>query len=133
MENFPELRKVMGEKECDDFKNIMKKHNQESDEAKTALKHCFTKMLYAQLDQPSMIAEQLKSFYNRIESGVRGALSEETISVLESMKKHFPGDVGCLSPLYLNHMILEPGECCFYAAQELHAYLSGGMFFHLYK
>jgi mannose-6-phosphate isomerase len=33
--------------------------------------------------------------------------------------------VGCFAPLYLNHMVLEPGECCFYGTGELHAYLSG--------
>lgn len=42
------------------------------------------------------------------------------------MSVDFPGDVGVFSPLILNHMILKPGECCYYAAEELHAYLSGG-------
>ncbi|EYC01140.1 hypothetical protein Y032_0110g188 [Ancylostoma ceylanicum] len=41
------------------------------------------------------------------------------------MYDDFPGDVGIFSPLILNHMILKPGECCYYAAEELHAYLSG--------
>ncbi|KIH62713.1 hypothetical protein ANCDUO_07002 [Ancylostoma duodenale] len=41
------------------------------------------------------------------------------------MYEDFPGDVGIFSPLILNHMILKPGECCYYAAEELHAYLSG--------
>lgn len=44
---------------------------------------------------------------------------------MRRMRIDFPGDVGVFSPLYLNHMILEPGECCYYAAQELHAYISG--------
>ncbi|CAK5014801.1 unnamed protein product [Meloidogyne enterolobii] len=51
-------------------------------------------------------------------------LSRE-ISTLIKYFKRFPTDIGCLSPIYLNHIILEPGECVYYGAQELHAYLSG--------
>uniref|UniRef100_A0A914YUF5 mannose-6-phosphate isomerase n=1 Tax=Panagrolaimus superbus TaxID=310955 RepID=A0A914YUF5_9BILA len=126
LQAFPELRKVMGEQETEEFEKVIKNgHPQESKQAKAALRKCFKKMLYSQINSPTLVTEQLKSFYNRLESGIRGALIEETIPVLESMRKHFPGDVGCFSPLYLNHMILQPGECCFYAAEELHAYLSG--------
>ena len=46
--------------------------------------------------------------------------------MMKKMNVDFPGDVGVFSPLFLNHMILQPGECCYYAAEELHAYLSGG-------
>ena len=117
----------MGESECAEFERVIKSGvGQESEKAKAALRKCFTKMLYAQIDNHAFVVEQLKGFYKRIESGVRGALIEDTIPVLESMRKHFPEDVGCFSPLYLNHMILQPGQCCFYAAEELHAYLSGG-------
>ncbi|VDO83190.1 unnamed protein product [Heligmosomoides polygyrus] len=56
---------------------------------------------------------------------VRGCLSESTVKVIQKMSVDFPGDVGVFSPLILNHMILKPGECCYYAAEELHAYLSG--------
>uniref|UniRef100_A0A914Z077 Phosphomannose isomerase type I helical insertion domain-containing protein n=1 Tax=Panagrolaimus superbus TaxID=310955 RepID=A0A914Z077_9BILA len=116
----------MGETETKKFEEIIKNgSSQESKEAKEALKECFTKMLYSQINSPTLVSEQLKSFYERLKNGIRGALIEESIPVLESMNKTFPGDVGCFSPLYLNHMILEPGECCFYAAEELHAYLSG--------
>lgn len=56
---------------------------------------------------------------------VRGAVEPCTVDIMRRMRIDFPGDVGVFSPLYLNHMILEPGECCYYAAQELHAYISG--------
>ena len=38
----------------------------------------------------------------------------------------FPGDVGCLSIYFLNHVILQPGEAIFLAANLPHAYLRGG-------
>jgi len=37
----------------------------------------------------------------------------------------FPGDIGALAPLYLNLVLLEPGEALYLPAGELHAYLGG--------
>uniref|UniRef100_A0A7E4VTW0 mannose-6-phosphate isomerase n=1 Tax=Panagrellus redivivus TaxID=6233 RepID=A0A7E4VTW0_PANRE len=126
MEAFPELQVIMGEKESRAFiTHVEKGVSQESPILKKALRDCFAKMLNAQLETPELVEKLLATFYKRIDEGVRGALIEDTVPVLHSMRQHFPGDVGCFSPLYVNHMILQPGECCFYAAEELHAYLSG--------
>ena len=35
----------------------------------------------------------------------------------------FPGDVGCFVIYFLNHMILQPGEAMFLAANLPHVYL----------
>jgi mannose-6-phosphate isomerase len=37
----------------------------------------------------------------------------------------FPGDIGAILPLVLNHILLEPGQAAFIAPGELHAHLSG--------
>lgn len=37
----------------------------------------------------------------------------------------FPGDVGAVLPLVLNHVVLEPGQAAFIAPGELHAHLAG--------
>jgi len=37
----------------------------------------------------------------------------------------YPGDIGVLSPLYLNLVLLNPGEALYLPAGELHAYLEG--------
>jgi mannose-6-phosphate isomerase len=37
----------------------------------------------------------------------------------------FPGDVGAVLPLILNHVVLEPGQAAFIAPGELHAHLAG--------
>lgn len=37
----------------------------------------------------------------------------------------YPGDIGVLSPLFLNTICLNPGEAMFLPAGELHAYLEG--------
>jgi len=41
------------------------------------------------------------------------------------LRAKYPGDVGVLSPLYLNLVALAPGEALYLAAGELHAYLEG--------
>jgi mannose-6-phosphate isomerase len=39
--------------------------------------------------------------------------------------KHFPDDIGCVVALFLNHVVLAPGEAIFLAAGNLHAYVHG--------
>jgi mannose-6-phosphate isomerase len=41
------------------------------------------------------------------------------------MNESFPGDIGVVVALLLNHVTLEPGEALYLAAGNLHAYLSG--------
>lgn len=42
-----------------------------------------------------------------------------------SLNREYPGDIGILSPVILNPVLLEPGEAVFLAAGELHVYLHG--------
>ncbi len=44
---------------------------------------------------------------------------------LMELNREYPGDVGVLSPLFLNLVDLSPGEAIYVPAGELHAYLSG--------
>jgi mannose-6-phosphate isomerase len=37
----------------------------------------------------------------------------------------YPGDIGCLAPIMLNYVALEPGEALYVPPGELHAYLHG--------
>jgi len=39
--------------------------------------------------------------------------------------EQYPGDIGALAPLYLNLVLLAPGEALYLPAGELHAYLDG--------
>jgi mannose-6-phosphate isomerase len=41
------------------------------------------------------------------------------------LQRHYPGDIGVLSPLLLNLVELEPGQALFLDAGQLHAYLGG--------
>ena len=44
---------------------------------------------------------------------------------VRALDSEYPGDVGVLSPLFLNLLDLSPGEAIYVPAGELHAYLSG--------
>jgi mannose-6-phosphate isomerase len=41
------------------------------------------------------------------------------------LAQQFPGDPGAMSPLFLNYMLIAPGESFFMAANEPHAYVAG--------
>lgn len=56
--------------------------------------------------------------------GPSGSLRAEMESTVE-VGRAFPGDVGVVVALLLNHLRLEPGQALFLAAGNLHAYLGG--------
>lgn len=41
------------------------------------------------------------------------------------LAKQFPGDPGAMAPLFLNYLLIAPGESFFMAANEPHAYVAG--------
>uniref|UniRef100_A0A0K0DWK6 mannose-6-phosphate isomerase n=1 Tax=Strongyloides stercoralis TaxID=6248 RepID=A0A0K0DWK6_STRER len=128
MNAFPELKAVMGVTNADNFiKLFYQGYSQESRDLKKALAVGFKHMLLTQLNNPEIIKKNLESFINKLKLRLLNGsvLMEDTIKVILKMEQDFPGDVGCFALLYLNHIILEPGECCYYAAEEIHAYLSG--------
>lgn len=49
----------------------------------------------------------------------------ELRSVIRYLQNHHPGDAGCLFPIFLNHLLLDPGEAIFIADSVPHAYLKG--------
>lgn len=59
-----------------------------------------------------------------------GAAGKDTSSsngeLLLRLHSQYPGDIGCFSIYFLNHMFLEPGQAMFLGANEPHAYLNGG-------
>lgn len=59
-----------------------------------------------------------------------GAAGKDTSSsngdLLLRLHSQYPGDIGCFSIYFLNHMVLDPGQAMFLGANEPHAYLYGG-------
>jgi len=83
----------------------------------------------------------LKIFFNYIMSmgkGEQERLVGDVMSDIEKIKNpgnvfewikrlnlEYPGDIGVISPLFLNVVLLRPGEALYIPAGELHAYLEG--------
>lgn len=59
-----------------------------------------------------------------------GAAAKDTSSsngdLLLRLHSQYPGDIGCFSIFFLNHIMLEPGQAMFLGANEPHAYIYGG-------
>ncbi|VDK76999.1 unnamed protein product [Onchocerca ochengi] len=126
LEAFPELKHLMGEDTSHAFQILVRAEiNEECETLKFALAVCFKKFMKHAKDTADEVKSLLDSVLTKLICGIRGSLSEETVAVIQKMARDFPGDIGCFVPLLLNHIVLSPGECCYYAAQELHAYLSG--------
>uniref|UniRef100_A0A0R3RRL5 mannose-6-phosphate isomerase n=1 Tax=Elaeophora elaphi TaxID=1147741 RepID=A0A0R3RRL5_9BILA len=125
-EAFPELKYLMGEDTSQAFQILARAGvDEECETLKSALAVCFKNFMKHAKETADEMKTLLDSVLSRLSCGIRGSLSEETVAVIQKMSRDFPGDIGCFIPLLLNHIILSPGECCYYGAQELHAYLSG--------
>jgi mannose-6-phosphate isomerase len=58
-------------------------------------------------------------------SGRLGPGTETALRWTLRLMQTFPGDVGAITPLILNNVVLEPGQAAFVAPGELHAHLAG--------
>ncbi|KAL3099415.1 hypothetical protein niasHS_002870 [Heterodera schachtii] len=122
MKAFPELCLAMGKENCALFIAANESENSGFPDLSQLLKRCFSCMMK---QDKMFVRDIIDCLINRIKNGVHGCLTQETVNVLLNLYKRFPYDIACISPLILNHIILQPGECVFYGAQELHSYLSG--------
>ena len=83
-----------------------------------------TKFLVARLlDCPkNVVAIQLESLKKRLDAKPDCTEAEK---IILSLLDDYPEDVGALSPLFMNHVILQPGDALVVPPQEIHCYLSG--------
>ncbi|MGF1509885.1 MAG: mannose-6-phosphate isomerase, class I [Myxococcota bacterium] len=51
--------------------------------------------------------------------------SDPDLQSLRDIHAHHPGEAGCLAAVFLNQVVLEPGEALFLGPRRLHAYLEG--------
>ena len=72
-----------------------------------------------------LLAAASKGIAAALDSGLVPAGREEAFRWVLRIMEFFPGDVGAILPLVLNHVVLEPGQAAFIAPGELHAHLTG--------
>ena len=73
----------------------------------------------------SLLASAASRIAEALDAGRAPAESEASFRWVLKIMELFPGDVGAIMPLILNHEVLEPGQASFIAPGELHAHLSG--------
>jgi mannose-6-phosphate isomerase len=83
------------------------------------LKTFFNQLLTLSKTEQRSLIEQIMSH-----AGTKKNRSIETTWLI-NLHKHYPKDIGILSPFYLNLIELAPGQAIFLKAGVLHAYLRG--------
>jgi mannose-6-phosphate isomerase len=83
------------------------------------LKHFFNVIFKMDRSQQSLVVKESVSL-------VEGCTNEhQAFHLMAKLNREYPGDIGVLSPLFLNLVQLEPGEAIYLPAGELHTYLHG--------
>jgi mannose-6-phosphate isomerase len=75
--------------------------------------------------QARLLAAASGRIVSALDSGTVPRGHEESFRWVLRIMEIFPGDVGAILPLLLNHVVLEPGQAAFIAPGELHAHLAG--------
>jgi mannose-6-phosphate isomerase len=84
-----------------------------------ALRALFTRLMTLEPDEREAVLARALA-----EAAVRGP-EDPAWAWVERLHRRYPGDIGTLSPLYLNLITLAPEEALSLAAGELHTYLEG--------
>ena len=83
---------------------------------------------YALMTNPqptNLVLEIIENISERLEKNLDPKPLENLWKLIISIHNKYPGDVGVLSPLLINYVVLQPGEAMFLEAGTLHAYLKG--------
>lgn len=89
--------------------------NQQEEGIKGIIEDLFT----IKKEQQSLIIEKILRKVNEIET------PEPAFIWMRRLNNEYPGDIGVLSPLFLNIVSLKPSEALYITSGELHAYLEG--------
>ena len=129
IQTYPEFKAIL-EKEGQEFCSVVGKSHVDIVTLKSHLKSIFSKL--QNTPQPA-ITDAIQALTSRLKT--TKIPSSEPLSTLDSLllclDSQFPNDVGVFCALMLNYVFLEAGDAIFLAANEPHAYLSGGMMYKL--
>mmetsp|Transcript_41694 Transcript_41694/g.50764 ORF Transcript_41694/g.50764 Transcript_41694/m.50764 type:complete len:433 (+) Transcript_41694:33-1331(+) len=110
------------------LKVFMCPNNEESRRA--AMQEMFSSFMSCPKEESS---RQLKLLLNRLQDEQSSSTDPHAEHPWERkcshailrLAKQFPGDAGAMAPLFLNYLLIAPGESFFMAPNEPHAYVSG--------
>eukprot|EP00469_Lotharella_globosa_P012242 CAMPEP_0167788838 /NCGR_PEP_ID=MMETSP0111_2-20121227/10290_1 /TAXON_ID=91324 /ORGANISM="Lotharella globosa, Strain CCCM811" /LENGTH=484 /DNA_ID=CAMNT_0007680815 /DNA_START=12 /DNA_END=1467 /DNA_ORIENTATION=+ len=114
LRDYPEFTALVGEEVAKAY--IKATAGSDPDVLKAALKALFTAAMVA---DKATVEKQVTAMCKRLTD------KEPLNALILRLNKQYPLDVGVFCPLFLNYIILEPGEAMFLGANEPHAYLDG--------
>ncbi|KAI1319795.1 Mannose-6-phosphate isomerase [Mortierella claussenii] len=129
LDHWPELWALVGDKEAKDFQDAVTRSQSIEGvkgikEGRQALKVLYTAVMTA---EASKVKLELDHLISRLAQNAHGSTypAQSIEELLLRIHSQFPDDVGLFSLLFLNYVVLQPGQAIFLAANEPHAYLSG--------
>ncbi|CAN1805548.1 Mannose-6-phosphate isomerase 1 [Linum perenne] len=124
LRNTPEMLKLVNREDINQLLQVNDHdHDQEEDKVKSRLfKSIFTQLMSASKEITTKAVSTLKTRL-QTQSQVRKLTDKENLVL--KLEKQYPGDVGVISALFLNHVKLNPGQALYIGANEPHAYVCG--------
>lgn len=129
----PEFKTILGDS-ASVFQSTIRGKERTKDEEETkvnkaGLKSIFQSLMTTDEYQLKELAPKLvsraKSEGNKF-AGEHGG--SEFAALIERLNSQFSNDIGLFVAFFLNYIKLAPGEAMFLRANDIHAYLSGGMY-----
>lgn len=137
LSHVPSLRKLVGDRAAKEFEEAIRDHedSNSSDDVKRnkkALEAAFSALMNK---EKSLVAEAAKELIasakedgaNFAGSGGPSNGGQELADLVVRLNSQFEGDIGLFVLFFLNYVKLEIGEAMFLKADDIHAYLSGGI------
>ncbi|KAI8870331.1 phosphomannose isomerase type I [Ramicandelaber brevisporus] len=118
LNEYPELRSVVGDSVSKQLEAVANNSQATKDEIQNALRNVFGAMM---THEASKVSELVNALVERVSDDGLGT----TNGLVHKLNREFPGDVGVFSALLLNYVQLQPGQAIYLAANEPHAYISG--------
>ena len=128
------FRSLVGEEVASKFEAAVDDSSKSEDKLKQALKETFSKLMNSKDDDIKSASEELLAQVKKEDQSFAGGESTPTpgskafAELIPRLNGQFPGDIGLFVIFFLNVVNLQPGEAMFLRADDIHAYISGGMF-----
>ena len=137
LQNVPSLRQLVGHSAAQQFEEGIKGHDASNSEAEIAknkkvLQTVFTALMNSDKSAVKQAAKDLLASAEKEGSDFAGKggpsnSGQELADLVIRLNKEFEGDIGLFVLFFLNYVKLEVGEAMFLKADDIHAYLSGGI------
>ena len=137
LESVPSLRKVVGDSATKEFQSTIEGHKEpqspeDLQKNKKALQSLFSVLMNSDKSTINAAAKDLVAAAKDEGDKFAGEggpsnTGKELSNLVIRLNSQFEGDIGLFVLFFLNYVKLEVGEAMFLKADDIHAYLSGGM------